>query len=147
MAKVKKRMCNRMNNWLKGITAVGGSLITMLYGGWSELLTALCIFMAVDFITGWIASGIEGKLSSNVGFKGIARKMSILLIVAMGHLMDNVLGTQNELFESACIYFYLANEALSIIENTTRMGLPIPDVLHKAIALVNEKAEEKEEKQ
>jgi toxin secretion/phage lysis holin len=136
-----------MNNWLKGITAVGGSLITMLYGGWSELLTALCIFMAVDFVTGWIASGIEGKLSSNVGFKGIARKMSILLIVAMGHLMDNVLGTQNELFESACIYFYLANEALSIIENTARMGLPIPDVLHKAIALVNEKAEEKEEKQ
>jgi toxin secretion/phage lysis holin len=147
MAKVKKRMCNRMNNWLKGITAVGGSLITMLYGGWSELLTALCIFMAVDFITGWIASGIEGKLSSNVGFKGIARKMSILLIVAMGHLMDNVLGTQNELFESTCIYFYLANEALSILENTGRMGLPIPDILHKAIALVNEKAEEKEEKQ
>jgi toxin secretion/phage lysis holin len=136
-----------MNSWLKGIVAAGGSLITVLYGGWSELLTALCIFMAVDFITGWVASGIEGKLSSNVGFKGIARKMSILLIVAMGHLMDDVLGTQNELFESACIYFYLANEALSIIENTARMGLPIPDILHKAIALVNEKAEEKEEKQ
>lgn len=136
-----------MNSWLKGIVAAGGSLITVLYGGWSELLTALCIFMAVDFVTGWIASGIEGKLSSNVGFKGIARKMSILLIVAMGHLMDNVLGTQNELFESACTYFYLANEALSIIENTARMGLPIPDVLHKAIALVNEKVEEKEEKQ
>ncbi|MFC7443394.1 phage holin family protein [Laceyella putida] len=135
-----------MNSWIKGMAAVGGSLLTLLYGGWSELLTALCVFMTVDFITGWVAAGMAGKLSSNVGFKGIARKMSILLIVALGHLMDGVLGTQNELFESACIYFYLANEALSIIENTGRMGLPIPDVLKKAIAVISEKAEKEEER-
>jgi toxin secretion/phage lysis holin len=135
-----------MNTWIKGMAAVGGSLVTLLYGGWSELLTVLCVLMVIDFATGWIASAIEGKLSSRVGAKGIAKKMGILLIVAMGHLVDLTLGTQNELFESACIYFYLANEGLSILENMNRAGVPIPDQLRKSLDLVSERGERRDEK-
>ena len=116
----------------KYIIAVGGSFATHLFGGWSALIQILLAFVVIDYITGVLAAAISGKLNSNIGLKGIAKKIFIFVIVASGHLVDNALGTQ-DIVRDAAIYFYIANELLSILENAGEIGLPVPDILKNAI--------------
>ncbi len=125
----------------KTVVAVLGSLITYLFGGWSSLLGVLLTFVVMDYVTGLIAAKIQKELSSSIGFKGIAKKIMIFGIVAVGHLVDIVLNT--DLIMNASIYFYLANELLSLTENAGKMGVPIPDVISNAIQVLNEKGEDK----
>ena len=117
---------------LKSIVAVGGSLVTHLLGGWSALVQILVTFVVIDYITGVLAAAYRGKLDSNIGLKGIAKKVFIFVIVACGHLVDNAMGTQ-DIVRDAAIYFYMANELLSILENAGEIGLPVPDILKKSI--------------
>lgn len=124
----------------KAVVAVLGSLITYLFGGWSSLLGVLLTFVVMDYVTGLIAAKIQKELSSSIGFKGIAKKIMIFGIVAVGHLIDIVLNT--DLIMNASIYFYLANELLSLTENAGKMGVPIPDVISNAIQVLNEKGED-----
>jgi len=124
----------------KLIIAGGGSCITYLFGGWSQLLGILLAFVVIDYIAGVSASAIEGKLSSNIGRKGIAKKVFIFVIVAVAHLVDVALGNGN-FFRDATIFFYLANETISILENAGRVGLPIPEVLKRAIDILQKKAD------
>lgn len=119
-------------NILKSIVAVGGSLVTYLFGGWSTLIQILLAFVVIDYVTGVLAAAIRGKLNSNIGLKGIAKKVFIFVIVACGHLADNAMGTQDTVRDAA-IYFYIANELLSILENAGEIGLPVPDILKNAI--------------
>lgn len=114
------------------IVAIGGSLITYLFGGWPALIQILVAFVVIDYITGVLAAAIRGKLNSNIGLKGIAKKVFIFVIVACGHLVDSAMGTQ-DLVRDAAIYFYIANELLSILENAGEIGLPVPDILKNAI--------------
>ena len=123
------------------MTALGG-IIGYLWGGWNALLGILLAFVIIDYITGFIAAGAEGKLSSDVGFKGILKKILIFVLVAVAHLLDEALGGNNDIFRDAVIFFYLANELLSIIENAGRAGLPIPDVLKNAVEILKGKGEE-----
>ena len=136
-----KKGGNIMDNIFKSISAAFGAILGYLFGEWSALLGILLAFVVTDYITGIIAAGLEGKLSSQVGFRGIAKKVIIFVIVAMGHLADNALGLESVLM-SAAIFFYLANELISILENAGRIGLPVPGILEKAIALLKEKAGE-----
>ena len=124
------------------MTALGG-IIGYLWGGWNALLGILLAFVIIDYITGFIAAGAEGKLSSEVGFKGIAKKILIFVLVAVAHLLDEALGGNNDIFRDAVIFFYLANELLSIIENSGRAGLPVPDVLRNAVEILKGKGDEK----
>jgi toxin secretion/phage lysis holin len=117
---------------IKYVTAIGGSLVTYLLGGWSALIQILVAFVVIDYITGVLAAAIRGKLNSNIGLKGIAKKVFIFVIVACGHLVDSAMGTQ-DLVRDAAIYFYIANELLSILENAGEIGLPVPDILKNAI--------------
>jgi toxin secretion/phage lysis holin len=117
---------------LKYIAAIGGSLITYLFGGWSALIQILVAFVVIDYITGVLAAAVSGKLNSNIGLRGIAKKVFIFVIVACGHLVDNAMGIQ-DMVRDAAIYFYIANELLSILENAGEIGLPVPDVLKNAI--------------
>jgi toxin secretion/phage lysis holin len=130
-----------LNNVFKTIVAGVGAVLGYLYGGWSALLGILLAFIIIDYITGVIASALEGRLSSQVGFKGIAKKVMIFVIVAVSHLADKAMGLDSVLM-SAAIFFYLANELLSILENSGRIGLPVPSILQKAIALLKEKGGE-----
>lgn len=107
------------------------------------MLTILLAFVIIDYATGVIAAGVEGKLNSNIGFKGILKKVMIFVIVAVAHLVDSAIG-QNHIFRDAVIFFYLANELLSILENAGRTGLPIPDKLKSAVEILkNGKGENK----
>src|SRR5690606_13659360 len=112
-----------------------------LFGGWSVLLQTLVLFIALDYVTGVIVAGYHGQLNSKVGFKGIAKKVLILLLVAIAHQIDLLLGN-DPLIRDSVIFFYLANELLSILETVGKTNLPIPNVLRKAVETLNSKSEE-----
>ena len=104
------------------------------------MLNILLVFVVIDYITGVIASGIEGKLSSGIGMRGIAKKVFIFVIVAVAHLADQAIGDGSLLMDAA-IFFYMANEMLSIIENTGRVGLPVPNILKQAVEVLKGKSD------
>jgi len=116
----------------KYVAAVGGSLITYLFGGWSALIQILVAFVVIDYVTGVLAAGVRGEISSSVGGRGIAKKVLIFILVACGHLVDIALGT-SEIVRNAVIYFYIANELFSMLENAGDIGLPVPDILKNSI--------------
>jgi len=117
---------------VKYVAAIGSSLVTYLFGGWSALIQILVAFVVIDYVTGVLAAGVRREISSSVGGRGIARKVLIFVLVACGHLVDMALGTA-DVIRDAVIYFYIANELLSIIENAGEIGLPVPDILKNAI--------------
>lgn len=127
-----------MENLAKTIVAAFGAAISYLFGGWSALLGILLTFVIVDYATGVVAAAFEGKLRSKVGLIGIARKVFIFAIVAVAHQIDTILGDGHFLRDMA-IFFYLANELLSIIENAGRIGLPIPGAIKKAVEVLKGK--------
>ncbi|MNW59198.1 Holin family protein [compost metagenome] len=127
-----------MDNLLKIVVAVGGSAASFLYGGWSSLLNILLAFVIIDYVSGVIAASIEGKLSSRIGLIGIARKVTIFAIVAVSHMVDYALGDAH-MFRDAAIFFFLANELISFLENAGRTGAPVPPFLKKAIAALKGK--------
>jgi toxin secretion/phage lysis holin len=129
-----------METLFKTVVGISGAAASYFFGGWSSLLGVLLFVVVADYITGIGASAFEGKLSSKVGMKGIAKKVFIFVIVAMSHLVDTVLG-DGHLFRDATIFFYLANEVLSIIEYGGRMGAPIPPGIKKAVEALRSKGE------
>lgn len=132
-----------MESIIKYASAGIGAVISFVFGGWSTLLSILLAFVAFDYISGIIASATEGKLSSKIGFKAIPKKVMIFVMVAMGNLVDQALGGDNHIFRDGVIFFYLANELLSIIENAGRAGLPIPEQIKNAVDILKGKGEGK----
>jgi len=120
------------------ITAVG-AIVGYIFGEWSVLLQILLAFVIIDYVSGLLASGVEGKLSSKVGFKGIAKKIMIFVLVAVGHLVDKAIGDGN-MIQNAIIFFYLGNELLSILENAGRTGLPVPEQIKNAVDVLKGKS-------
>ena len=122
--------------WAKvqiAITAIGGWLGYML-GGMDGLLIALVVFIAIDYLTGIMCAIIDKKLSSAIGFRGIFKKMLILMLVAVANIIDvHVVGTGSAL-RGATVCFYLSNEGLSILENAVHLGLPVPEKLKDVLA-------------
>ena len=122
--------------WAKiqaAITALGGWLGYSL-GGMDGLLIALLVFVIIDYITGVMRAIAEKKLSSAIGFKGICRKVLVFAMVGVGHVLDtHVVGTGSAL-RSAVICFYLSNEGISLLENASHLGLPVPDKLRDILA-------------
>lgn len=131
------------------IGAIGG-FIASLFGGWDSALATLIIFMAIDFATGMITAAMgrskhtdTGKLSSKAGWLGLAKKCSILMLIIVAVRLDILLNT-NYVRDAVCIGF-CANEVLSIIENTSLMGIPYPTALKNAIEILQEKAGRKDD--
>jgi toxin secretion/phage lysis holin len=122
----------------KAVLAGFGATASYLFGGWSSLLEVLLAFVVADYITGMMAAGKEGKLNSEIGMKGIPKKVCIFILIAVAHLVDRTIGDAN-FFRDATIFFYLANELLSITENVGRIGLPIPDVIKRAVDVLGKK--------
>lgn len=98
-----------MENAIKVITGVAGASVSYLFGGWTALLGALLLFVVIDYASGIAAGVVEGALSSKVGYKGIARKVFIFAMVAIGHSVDQLLGGGQHFFRDAVIFFYLSN--------------------------------------
>ena len=130
--------------WAKiqiAITALGGWLGYFL-GGMDGLLIALLVFVILDYVTGVMRAIADKKLSSAVGFKGICRKVLIFALVGVGHVLDtHVVGTGSAL-RSAVICFYLSNEGVSLLENASHLGLPVPDKLKAILSQLHNKQDQ-----
>ena len=122
--------------WAKvqaAVAAIGGYL-GYFVGGVDGLMTALLIFMVLDYITGLMCAIADKQLSSAVGFRGICKKVMILMLVGVAHIVDlHVVGTGDAL-RSAVVCFYLSNESVSMLENAAHLGLPIPEKLKSVLA-------------
>jgi len=129
-----------VENWFKPVVAVSGAAASYLFGGWSALLSILLTFVVLDYVSGVAAAAKEGRLRSDVGLWGIARKVAIFAVVAVAHLVDSALGDAH-LFRDAAVFFYLANELLSITENLGRVGAPIPPVVQRAVEILRGKGD------
>lgn len=126
-------------------TALGGWLGYFL-GGCDGLLIALVLFAVVDYLTGIMCAVADKKLSSQVGFKGICRKVLIFLLVGIANIIDvQVIGT-GSVIRTAVIFFYLSNEGVSIMENAAHLGLPIPEALKAALEQIHDRSEKEGDK-
>ncbi|MBQ6233600.1 MAG: phage holin family protein [Clostridia bacterium] len=127
--------------WTKiqiAITALGGWLGYFL-GGMDGLMIALIVLMTLDYVSGVMCAIVDRKLSSAVGFKGICKKVFILMLVGVAHIIDlHVVGTGSAL-RGAVICFYMSNEGLSLLENAAHIGLPIPDKLRDILSQLHDK--------
>ena len=112
------------------LTAIGG-YIGWFIGGFDGLTYALLAFIVIDYISGVMVAIIERKLSSSIGFRGIFKKVLIITFVGVGHIVDFYILKNGSAVRTAIIFSYLSNEGLSIIENSSKLGLPIPENLKK----------------
>lgn len=125
-------------------TGIGGWLGYFL-GGWDGLLYALIAFVVIDYFTGVMCAINDRTLSSEVGFKGICRKVLIFLLVGIAHILDvNVIGSGGVL-RTAVIFFYISNEGVSLLENAAHLGLPVPEKIKVVLEQLHDRSENKEE--
>lgn len=126
---------------------LAGAFIASLYGGWSQGMTTLIMFMAIDYIMGLLVAGIwhkskkteDGRLESRAGWKGLVRKGVTMLIVLVAARLDMTIGTT--VIRDAAVIGFIANEGISIIENAGLMGVPLPAVIVNALEVLKHQAE------
>ena len=119
--------------------AVIGSVLGWLLGGFDGYLYTLLGFILIDYLTGVMAAMAKRQISSEIGFVGILKKILILVMVAMGQLLDQNLLGDGAAMRTAVIFFYTANEGISITENLSRLGFPIPARLKSMLVQLSEK--------
>jgi len=124
--------------------AVGGWLGWFL-GGCDGLLYALIAFCIIDYLSGVACAISDHNLSSQIGFKGIFKKVLIFLLVGIGHILDTHVIGSGSVLRTAVIFFYLSNEGVSLIENAAHLGLPIPEKLKSVLEQLHDRAEKEEE--
>ena len=125
-------------------TALGG-FIGWFLGGADGFLYALIAFVVIDYITGVFCAIADKSLSSGVGFKGICRKVLIFVLVGIGNIIDVYVLGDSSVLRTAVIFFYLSNEGVSLLENASRLGLPIPDKLKEVLSQLHEKGDGNDE--
>ena len=129
--------------WIQAAIAAAGGWFGYFLGGWDGFIYALIAFVVIDYITGLMCAVLDKKLSSEVGFRGIFKKVLIFSLVAIGHIVDkNVIG-DGSVLRTAVIFFYLSNEGISILENSAHIGLPVPQKLKDILEQLHNRTEDK----
>lgn len=123
--------------YIKIFLGLFNSAIGYLLGGFDTMLISLLIFMIIDYITGIIKAIIDKKLSSKIGYIGICKKFLILFVIVISTVLDRIVGFNNSI-RYLVIGFYLANEGLSILENTVEIGIPVPEKIKDILNNINE---------
>ena len=133
-----------MKSLFNTFLAAAGAVCGFLFGELNGILTALIAVSVLDYVTGVTAAAVNKKLSSSVGFKGICKKLMLFTIVALANIMDTqVIG--GSALRTAVIFVFIANEGLSIIENSAELGVPIPGKLKDVLAQIRDKGEDDSE--
>ena len=131
-------------NMIQMVFAAVGGWLGYYLGGCDGLLLALVAFAAADYLTGVMCAVSDRKLSSNVGFKGICRKVLIFLLVGIANILDvHVIGTGSVL-RTAVTFFYISNEGVSLLENAAHLGLPVPGKIKAVLEQLHDRAEKTE---
>ncbi|MBQ8693450.1 MAG: phage holin family protein [Synergistaceae bacterium] len=125
-----------MTDWISYLAGLLGGALGWYFGGLDGLLYALLGLTIVDYISGISAAFAQRELSSSTGFKGIARKVMIFALVGAANVVDKLIFGQADTLRTAVIFFYIANESLSIIENAIKLGVPIPDLMKDKLAQI-----------
>jgi len=131
-----KRIFNTYIAWL-------GGFLTYIFGGWDTCLKVLVIFIALDYFTGVIGAFMEKKVSSDIGRRGIVKKVTILIMLIVAVLLDRLLNNNTWVFRTLVCYFYIGNEGISILENAVKIGIPIPKKLVDVLEQLKKKEEVK----
>ena len=133
-------------NWIQVTFAAVGGWLGYFLGGWDGFLYALLTFVVIDYITGLMCAVLDKKLSSEVGFRGIFKKVLIFSLVAIGHIIDkNVIG-DGSVIRTAVIFFYLSNEGIPILENAVHVGLPVPQKLKDILEQLHNRSDKEDYK-
>ena len=127
------------------VVAIIATFFTYLFGGWDVALSILITFMILDYITGVIWAYIQKNLNSEVGFKGLVKKCTILIVLIVGAMLDRLLNSGEWVFRTLVAYFYIANEGISLLENISKLGVPIPAKIKDALEQLNKEGTEKQE--
>lgn len=125
-------------NNCKIVIALFGSIVGWLLGELDSLIYTLVVFVAIDYVTGILLAIYEKKISSNIGYKGICKKVMIFALVALGNIIDKQLIGSGSSIRTMLIMFYLSNEGISILENAAKIGLPLPQKLKEVLQQINE---------
>lgn len=126
-------------NTIQIIFAAIGGWLGWFLGGFDGLLYALIVFVVVDYITGVMCAVVDKNLSSSVGFKGICRKVLIFVMVGVAHVLDaNIIG-DGSVLRTAVIFFYISNEGVSLLENASHLGLPIPEKMKEILEQLHDR--------
>ena len=120
-----------------------GAAFGWFFGGADGLIVALLAFSCMDYVTGVLAAGMQHRLSSAIGFKGIAKKMVVFVLVGIAHIIDQQFLGKTAVLRNAVILFFCANEGMSILENSDEIGVPIPEKLRELFLQMREKGKEK----
>ena len=129
-------------NTIQLIFAAVGGWIGWFIGGCDGLLYALVVFVVVDYITGVMCAAADKELSSEVGFRGIAKKVLIFLLVGVANIIDVQVIGSGSVLRTAVIFFYLSNEGVSLLENAAHLGLPVPEKLKDILRQLHDRAED-----
>lgn len=133
-------------NMIQFAFAVIGGWLGYFLGGCDGLLYALIAFVVIDYLTGVMCAINDKTLSSEVGFKGICRKVLIFLLVGIANILDvHVIGAGSVL-RTAVIFFYISNEGVSLLENAAHLGLPVPQKIKAVLEQLHDRAEDEEER-
>lgn len=140
-------MSNVWDKIVKGAAAVCGA-VAGLFGGFEKMMIVLICCMVIDYATGLVVAAMgksqkteTGHLDSKIGFVGICKKALMLLVVFMAALLDQAMGAESAVFRAMIIWFYVANESLSILENLSLAGVPFPAKLKNALEQLKAKQE------
>lgn len=126
--------------------AIGGGL-GWFFGELDGFFYALIAFVVIDYLTGIMCAIVDKSLSSNIGFKGIFRKVLIFIMVGIGHVIDTQLVGSGDTLRTAIIFFYISNEGVSLLENAAHVGLPIPEKLKDVLAQLHDRADSEKKKE
>ena len=127
------------------ILATVGGWLGYFLGGCDGLVYALILFVAADYVTGVMCAAVDKRLSSEIGFKGICKKVLIFVLVGLANILDvQIIGTGSVL-RTAVIFFYISNEGVSLLENAAHLGLPVPEKLKDILQQLHNRAEEVDE--
>mgnify|MGYP000883429449 CR=1 FL=1 len=123
---------------INGIFAIVGTMIAKMLGGWDMALQVLVSIVVLDYVTGVLVAIFQKKLSSEIGYKGLLKKMMIFLMVYLSVLVDNAVGT--DMVRLLAIMFYIANEGISVLENAGKLGVPYPEPLRNILLQLKSKS-------
>jgi toxin secretion/phage lysis holin len=153
MSKLKGREKGLKQNLLTVILGAVGSFFSFAFGSWDALMMYLLLFMVIDYFTGITRGIVKKELTHKISYIGLAKKVGILVIVAVAHGLDQLLvtmetsifNTQFPAIRTIVIWGYIINEVTSILENIKQIGVPIPPILEKVLSILKDENDDKQQ--
>ena len=139
--KMKERYLGMKDVWnvVQVVFAAVGGGIGWFFGELDGFFYALLAFVVIDYLTGVMCAIVDRSLSSEVGFRGIFRKVLIFVMVGAGHILDAQVIGSGDALRTAVIFFYISNEGVSLLENAAHIGLPVPEKLKEVLAQLHDR--------